>query len=144
MLVRGINYLLVTTLLIFKSCFFRQMSVWSLARISVPQLSHLYLTDNYGMAAEGHGCNKVELFITSAWQSSGVSVKKIRPQTTTHQTKVQEIFTNSSEVDRTAIPGMCPVHKVGHGLWSSQTPYQFCVTWWVVLRTTSCTIAYLP
>lgn len=72
MLVRGINYLLVTTLLIFKSCFFRQMSVWSLARISVPQLSHLYVTDNYGMAAEGHGGDKVELFITSAWQSPGV------------------------------------------------------------------------
>lgn len=46
--------------------------MWSLARISVPQLSHLYVTDNYGMAAEGHGGDKVELFITSAWQSPGV------------------------------------------------------------------------
>lgn len=38
---------------------------------------------------------------------------------------------------------MCPVLTVGHGLWSSQTPYQFCAPWWVVLCTTSCTIAYL-
>lgn len=42
---------------------------------SVPRLSHLYVTDNYGMAAEGHGGNKVELFISSAWQSPGVCPK---------------------------------------------------------------------
>lgn len=42
---------------------------------SVPRLSHPYVTDNYGMAAEGHGGNKVELFISSAWQSPGVCPK---------------------------------------------------------------------
>lgn len=128
------------------------MSVWwSLAMTSVPRLSHPYVTDNYGMAAEGHGGNKVELFISSAWQSPGVCPKlgfklkkKIRPQTTTHQTKVKKIFTNNcSEVDRTATPDMCPVLTVGHSLWSSQTPCQFCVPWWAVLCTTSCTMAYL-
>lgn len=61
-----------SAVLIFKSCFFRWMSVWSLAITSVPQLSHPYVTDNYGMAAEGHGDDKVELFISSAWQSPGV------------------------------------------------------------------------
>lgn len=46
--------------------------MWSLAITSVPQLSHPYVTDNYGMAAEGHGDDKVELFISSAWKSPGV------------------------------------------------------------------------
>lgn len=38
----------------------------------MPQLSHLFVMDNYGMAVEGHGGYKVELFIASAWQSPGV------------------------------------------------------------------------